>query len=265
MEKPKIRLLHNLARVGGTLVSRCLGCMEGIVLLSEIHPLGTKMFHPLKQADEWHHLFTPEDIRKINAQGAFQFADGIRMIHDKVAGRGGHLVVRDWAHLDYVGVPFLNRPTGRLLLADAVRDRFEPLSFCVVRHPVDQFLSLARLKLMQGALTLPLYLKSCADFAAEAVRIGFMRYEDFTREPEKEMQRLCAALELPCDPSFTERWADYAFVTGDTGGSRGNTQRRIQPMPRKEIPEGLMPAMRADPNYGKTLELLGYEDAPGEA
>lgn len=47
MVKPKIRIFHNLGRSGGTLICKCLGCMEHIVLLSEIHPLGTNYYNPL--------------------------------------------------------------------------------------------------------------------------------------------------------------------------------------------------------------------------
>ena len=39
-----------MARSGGTIICRCLASMERIVLLSEIHPLGARMFNPLDQA-----------------------------------------------------------------------------------------------------------------------------------------------------------------------------------------------------------------------
>jgi hypothetical protein len=44
MGKQKLRMIHNMARSGSTLVCKCLGCMEGVVLLSELHPLATKFF-----------------------------------------------------------------------------------------------------------------------------------------------------------------------------------------------------------------------------
>ena len=40
MAKPIIRIIHNLARSGGTPICKCLGCMSDIVLLSEIEPNG---------------------------------------------------------------------------------------------------------------------------------------------------------------------------------------------------------------------------------
>ena len=41
--KPGIRILHHMARSGGTIISRCLGCMKDVILLSEIHPLGSRL------------------------------------------------------------------------------------------------------------------------------------------------------------------------------------------------------------------------------
>ncbi len=261
MPKPKIRLLHNLARVGGTLVSRCLGCMQGVVLLSEIHPLATRLFHPLKQAHEWHGLFSPKDIETLKTRGIIPFEEVIRLVHERAEARGERLVVRDWSHLDFVGVPFRKEPTGRMMLVESLALHFEIVSFCVVRHPLEQFLSLARLDLMQGALTLPIFLESCAAFAEQAARIGFVRYEDFTCRPEQEMQRLCEALDSSFDPSFVDRWADYTYITGDVANaSQTSGQRRIRPWMRRPVPEGLLPTMRADPNYTRTLDLLGYED-----
>ena len=35
-----IRLIHNLPRSGGTIISKCLGAQKDVILLSEIHPDG---------------------------------------------------------------------------------------------------------------------------------------------------------------------------------------------------------------------------------
>ena len=63
--RPRIRLLHHLARSGGTVISRCLGAMDRVVLLSEIHPLGVRMFDPLYQAHAWHGLLTDDDVANL--------------------------------------------------------------------------------------------------------------------------------------------------------------------------------------------------------
>jgi hypothetical protein len=37
MEKRKLRMIHNMARSGSTLMYKCVGCMDGVVLLGELH------------------------------------------------------------------------------------------------------------------------------------------------------------------------------------------------------------------------------------
>ena len=38
-----IRLIHNLPRSGGTIISKCISAQKDVVLLSEIHPDGNEM------------------------------------------------------------------------------------------------------------------------------------------------------------------------------------------------------------------------------
>ena len=62
-----IRLIHNLPRSGGTIVSKCLGAQKDVTLLSEIHPEGiliskkmgvrSSFFDPIFQSQVWHNLF----------------------------------------------------------------------------------------------------------------------------------------------------------------------------------------------------------------
>ena len=67
--RPTLRLLHHMARSGGTLISKCLGCMSGVLLLSEIHPLGTNHFNPLVQAQRWYGLLSSQDLIELKARG----------------------------------------------------------------------------------------------------------------------------------------------------------------------------------------------------
>jgi hypothetical protein len=39
LESPVVRTLHHVACSGGTLISRCLAALPGVVLLSELNPL----------------------------------------------------------------------------------------------------------------------------------------------------------------------------------------------------------------------------------
>ena len=75
-----IRVLHHMARAGGTLISRCLGCMRNVILLSEIHPHGAQYFNALEQAHRWFNLFTASDIAMLKEHEEIDFSDAIMLI-----------------------------------------------------------------------------------------------------------------------------------------------------------------------------------------
>ena len=84
LEGRTVRVFHSLGKTGGTVVSRCLGCMEKVALLSEIHPDGPAMFaplfgaqpeqsqkwDPLVQAREWFDWFEDDYLAFEKARGA---------------------------------------------------------------------------------------------------------------------------------------------------------------------------------------------------
>jgi FkbM family methyltransferase len=262
MEKPSIRILHNLARSGGTLVSKCLGCMKGTVLLSEIHPLGTHIWNPIPQAREWHNLLTPEDIRYFNARKRVDFIDVIRLIEARCAGTGQKLIIRDWAYLDFMGVPFLEEPGYRMLLVEELAPAFKFIQFGFVRHPIDQWLSLLKLRAIRENLSLEAFLRGCFLFAEEVAGIGYIRYEDLTRQPTEQMKILCEKLQLDFDKDFLSKWADYTFISGniEKGKSRGGELREIVSLPRFPLEPDLLRQFRENTDYWNILELLGYSD-----
>lgn len=257
MTKRRLRILSNLARAGGTLISKCIGSMDDIVLLSEIHPLDRQFYNPLVQAQSWYGLLRPEEI-----QGKqFEFVDAIRLIEQRCRACGKTLVIRDWAHLDFIGVPFISHPACRLLLTERLAQEFSIVQYAVTRHPVDQWLSTARLDIMRGQLSFEDFLAGYRHFAEQCVRTGFIRYEDFTREPVKEMRKLCGHLKLNFDARFIDRWHHNRRVTGDMSGtSRGARLREIRPLPQQPVDPVLLGRFQDNPDYRHAIALLGYTD-----
>jgi len=256
MNKPPVRLLANLARAGGTLVSRCLGAMDNIVLLSEIHPLGTHIFNPQAQAHDWYNLLTADEANR-----QYNFNDAIRLIEERCRASGRTLVIRDWAHLDFIGVPFLEKPVYRNQLQVALAGDFDTMQYSLVRHPADQWLSTTRLKVLEGRLDLDAFLAGYRRFAEHAAASDFMRYEDFTREPAAQMEQLCRKLRLEFDPGFINKWRTNNHVTGDTSGmSRGSGSDKIRPLQRLPVDRPLLMKLQKNPDYRHALELLGYTD-----
>lgn len=261
MVKPKLRMVHNMARSGGTLTCKCIGCMEGVVLLSELHPMAWKLFNPIKQAEEWFGLVKQSDLRELHNKGGTTYAKAIALIDRRCKESGKTLVLRDWSHLDYTGYPLVSAPAYRPLLYAELTESFDILRISITRDPVTQWQSLARLGVMQGALRsgkfgVDKYLVGYRKYAELCVQTGFVRYEDFLRDAESEMKRICEHLEIRFDPAFSEKWPAYTTITGDINPNNPN---KITERPRRPVDPSLKKRFLANPEYHRACELLGYE------
>jgi hypothetical protein len=252
---PKIRILHQMARSGGTIICRCLASMDGVVLLSEIHPAGLRMFNPLQQATEWYALLTPDDI-KLAQEGKLSFVEAIGLIAERCQQQDKTLVLRDWSHLDFIGIPF-GQPGYRSGLVEVLRKDFDLLRYSTVRHPLDQWLSLTKNPMFAERLAKPKFLRGVRHFSETAVSTGFHKYEQFTAEPDAGLKHLCDGLDLVFDPAYRERWPGYNNITGDVlPGRSGPTE--IRSLPRQTGSESVAKTFESRSDYRRILEILGY-------
>lgn len=251
--RPRIRVLHHMARTGGTIISKCLASMETVLLLSEIHPRGVQQFNPLAQAHTWFQLLTEDDIARINDH-AIPFTDAIDLVWRRAENRGKTLVIRDWTHLDFTAAPFLAERSYRLTTAEVLRQAFDVIHVATVRHPIDQWLSLRQLDVMQNKITLEEFLRDCHRFAVTSREIGYLRYEEFTRNPNGVLGKLCKRLDLAFDPAYHQRWKTYTKITGDPSSSACD----IRPASRRAVEPGLIDRIAANADYRATLDLLSY-------
>lgn len=274
-ERPPVRLLHMMARAGGTIVAKCLGVMPGVVMLSEVHPAVQRLMHtpstkknknalavlwsfdPLRQADQWFGLLNEEDKDRIRAsRTVMTFEDSVAMIERRARESGRALIVRDWCHLDFLGEPLLSDPSGEFAAAKALEARFRLLRAITVRHPIDQWLSMRNLPMLRDEIPLELFLSGCRRFAEHAARLGFTRFEDFAADPQRHIKELCERLELGFDPGFEQRWGDYRTITGDVAGSRAQTS--ISPPARRPVEPSLLERFFGNEDYRAVIDLLGY-------
>jgi hypothetical protein len=257
-ERP-IRVLHNLGRSGGTLISRCLACMQDIVLLSEIHPKGSERFNPLAQAQAWFRLFDEQELRRIHNAGRLNFLQQLDLIEQRCHELGKYLVVRDWAHVDFHAVPFTAQACYELTTANVLEfsGLFHLARMAVTRHPIDQWHSLSRLTFMRERLSLADFLYGYRRYAEQCSCLGFLRYEDFVAHPEDSMKSLCRSLELPYDSRFIHVWPDYDKITGDVGV--GPVKREIKPAGRRELAPVQLDRFAENTDYQAALALLGYQ------
>ena len=244
-----------MARTGGTVICRCLASMKDVVLLSEIHPAGMQMFNPLQQAHDWYGLLDPEEKAQAR-RGEFGFLEAVQLIWQRCESANRVLVLRDWSHLDYTGVPF-TMPSFRSALADTLSAAFEVVRFSTVRHPLDQWLSLSLSKVYREQLGAVKFLRGARRFAESAVETGFVRFEDFTRNPDRGLRDICTALQLEFDPGYATRWMHHVNITGDVFPGRAGD--RITPLPRQAVNPGTESRFRSMANYAETVALLGYQ------
>ncbi len=271
-DKPVIRVLQHLARTGGTLIARCLACMDKTRLFSETHPSGflpedLDFFDIMVQAQRWHGLITedelqdwlantwPLDDRRTVPEPDPRFLRAVALLHERCAEHGLHLLLRDWPHVDYTGKPFPFAPCFRPRLVEMLDFDYRVRPTATVRHPVRSYVSLlAFMPELKVTLSPVEYSEGCLRFAQYAREIGFIRYEDFLQDPDRGLRTLCDHLELPFDPDYTRRWMHYDKVTGDR--SKATEIRRQPPRP---VAKELLRAFEACDAYHQTLALLGYE------
>lgn len=248
-----------MARSGGTIISRCLACMNNVALLSEIHPFGyeKQLFDPLTQAQQWFNLLTADDITMIRNRQPYPFVDAIRLIKKRCDQRNLSLVIRDWSHIDFTGWPHNPSPSYRLTTAKALSKKFRIINTASVRHPIDQWLSFKESQSWTGTeLSLDTYLYGYRKFAEQAQKIGFIRYEDFVNSPESIMEQLCVNLGLPYDPTFMDKWNLHQSVT--TAVRERDGGNAIVQRPRPYVEPALIQEFSGNEDYLIAIELLGY-------
>lgn len=265
----EIALLYSLARSGGTLLSKCLGCIPGNILLSEINPRWA-YFNPLDQAKQWFSLVQDEDIKNLKSSGNYNYRSSIRLIHDRCEQRGLCLIIRDWTHVDYTPGYYPVSPVYRLSQLEALQEDYEVRHIALARHPIDTFLSLVRLSDYRGRIGIAQYLYGARAYAETAATVGFVRFEDFCTEPDVVLKKTCKTLGVKFDRSYRHSFHDYQAVTGDnytpgqnttlTGETVGERTSDIIRLPQRRSEfSGLLHQIKNSQDYRTIIDLLGYD------
>ena len=138
-----IRLIHNLPRSGGTIISKCLGAQQDVILLSEIHPEGiliskkmgvrSSSFDPIFQSQVWNNLFEKDEYEKIS-NSHLKFEEKIDLILERTELINKKLIIRDWAFVDFFGKPFIE-PSYKNSLFEVLSKKYRILNLYIMRHP----------------------------------------------------------------------------------------------------------------------------------
>jgi len=220
-----IRIINNLPRSGGTIISKCLGAQKDIVLLSEIHPQGTKIRESMKigkifygdpmfQAQEWNSLFDKSNKEKILNLN-YDFEKKIDLIFEKTVLLNKKLIIRDWAFVDYFGKPFID-PTYKNSLLDLLNKKYKVLNFHILRHPLELYVSCFKsLIFFKEHYKFDSFLKGYRNFFLDAIKGNVCKYENFLLKPEKCLKNMCDFLDIDYDNNYLTKLKNIK-LTGDS-------------------------------------------------
>lgn len=259
-----IRIVHTLGGCGGTVLSRCIGVMPGVALLSEINPASARhLSHldPIYQDRNWIHLLEAADLERfsaLNLEDTDAFRELMATFHVRAVEAGRHLVIRDYNFVDFVGFPSYASPPQELTLYAALPAAVPTRSVAFIRHPIDQWSSLCKHEKVRD-LTPSVFCNAYAAFLHELGDIPIHKYEDFVERPRSCLEAICDDLLLPFDPTFSERFQSFDYVTGDFSRHQ---EKSISAPTRRSLSPQALEEFRASGSFTLILSATGYPD-PG--
>ena len=231
----EIRLIHNLQRSGGTIISKCLGAQDDVVLLSEIHPNGIEVLKKMKrncdfgdpifQAQEWNELFKKEEYEKIKNTN-YNFEEKISLIVEKTEEKNKKLIIRDWSFLDYFGIPFV-KPTYKNSVLEILDKKFKILNLYILRHPLELYISCFNsLPFFIKNYNFDFFVKGYENFFLNALKSKIFKFEDFCNNPEENLKSMCKILRINFNDNFSDN-LNKIKLTGD-GKALASTNIQIK-------------------------------------
>jgi glycosyltransferase involved in cell wall biosynthesis len=256
----KIPLIYSFARSGATLINRCLGCIPGNIVLSEINPHAS--FIPIEvQARDWFNLLSPVDFPKFSNK---TYAAKIRLLAEVVQQHGNHLIIRDWTTLNFLDRASNDVYTPTKILEQQLylsRHNFDCRPIVLTRRAADVYESITRTFQHLRNLSIKEFGSCYLAYAKAVAKYPVFHYESFCREPEKELRRICDVLGVKYSDTFVTEFSKFTKCTGDNTllqPSRGNYLERITVLESRQESESYIIAS-LDKNCLEADQLLGYE------
>ena len=218
-----IRLIHNLPRSGGTIISKCLGAQKDVILLSEIHPeaflISKKMgvhspsFDPIFQSQTWNNLFKTDEYTKITNLN-LKFEKKIDLIFEKTELANKKLIIRDWAFADFFGKPFIE-PSYKNSLFEILNKKYKILNLYIIRHPLKLYTSCYNnLSFFRRDYNPDFFVKGYKNYFLNTLKNNIFKFENFILDPEKNLKSMCSTLKIDYDKNYLNKLKDVN-LTGD--------------------------------------------------
>ncbi|MEP0857776.1 glycosyltransferase [Trichocoleus sp. DQ-U1] len=254
-------VIYAFARSGGTLINRCLGCIPGNIVLSEVNPHASVV--PIEvQARDWFKLLSPIDFPEFAKKS---YAEKIQWLAIFVQQQGSHLIIRDWVTLN-----FLAQASNDIYVPSVFLEQelylshygFSCRPLVLTRRSADVYESITRTFEQFRNLSVQDFGTYYLAYAQAVSRYPVFHYENFCREPEKELKRICDTLDINYNDSFLTEFSKFEYCTGDNTlltSSRGNKLEKITVMKSNHECEAYL-AASLDADCQQADKLLGYEN-----
>lgn len=244
----EIASIHHLACTGGTIISKCIAALRGVYFLSEIHPFraNSPQFDPMAVIAQFQAQYGALSTTEMTSAFLAQMA----IVAQCVKQRRGHLVIRDHAHTDFCARGGTLAPTMLSTLSEA---GYRTNAVVTIRDPVESYISM----LNNGwrELGFDSYCERWLAFLDCYSDRPVYRYEDFCKNPESEIIRMCDDLHIPFDSNFRDGIPNQR-LTGDSGRRSDDIGGRAA----KPISPELLQEINCSQAYSKILRgWPGYE------
>lgn len=240
---PVLRVIRGLGGNGGTFLSRALAAMDRVLLLSETNPASANLFgfelNPIKQiGDHYHQLgLSPYEGNLTELGEPARYGRFIEQLVKDCRDQGYHLILRDYNYADYIGTPFVWRPSLTSSL-DAALPGYPMLEILLIRHPASQYASLLAHAELKNVLSPEEFLAGYRRLLDLHPKAWPVRYEDLYERFPEGLSRICEFFQLP-DPGtdWTQRLPEITWMTGHVLG-----QHSASPQSHRREPDAAMKA-----------------------
>ena len=251
-----IIIILNFSRSGGTLLSRSIGMLPNVILLSEINThLGASTRNKsisshnavIEQVYNWYGIEVSGDSLKEVILNLLKICEQ----------KHKQLIIRDWTYMDFRSNISNNwKPKYKFSLIDEIGEISSIKTFAFVRNAIDIYLSL-------GVKNIETFSSEYLLYVNELCKAGikYIKYEDFVIDPINTMKEICNLTTL----EYSNKVLDFQKndkITGDNqlgNVSRGYNLFSIKKLPRKWVNYKKRNLIDKNKDLQEANRLLGYK------
>jgi hypothetical protein len=245
-KKPTLRIIHNLACSGGTLISKCISALPNVYLLSEVHPFTDLALDKDKPK------YSPTDLIALSHYAGVPnhhelttklFKQAVMTTYQHVEKLGGILVLRDHTHSDYCTKAELPEKSR---IHQLLEEDFEIKSILTIRDPIDSYTSLVKNGWVHfSPNNFDEYCRRILLMLEQFKPEQISQYEDFVERPQEVLRQLTTQLDLPFNDNFEDIFGCFR-VTGDSGRSTDTIGKRS-----RSLSFNILEKMKENPKYNQ--------------